>query len=304
MTQTMTNLQAGLYLVATPIGHLGDISPRARLVLEQADRVAAEDTRHSKSMLQALGVRTKAPLVSLHAHNEAQQTVELVEAIGRGLSIALISDAGTPAVSDPGARLVAAAHRAGAMVTPIPGPSALTAALSVSGLEAPDDSPICFWGFLPNRANTRRARFQILSRTPGLHAVFESPHRIHEALIDANELLGPNTTMLLARELTKQFETLLQGSVAEVRSRFVSALAVDSKADRGEYVLLFRVEESSVKGDSTDWGSTVWADELRAHIPAAALAKILSKAFGLKREAAYGLAIGPTKAGGRGKPRP
>jgi 16S rRNA C1402 (ribose-2'-O) methylase RsmI len=110
--------------------------------------------------------------------------------------------------------------------------------------------------------------------------------------------------MLLARELTKQFETLLQGSVTEVRCRFDSALAVDSKADRGEYVLLFKVEESSVRGDATGWGSTVWADELRAHIPAASLAKILSKAFGLKREAAYGLAIGPTKTEERGKPKP
>jgi 16S rRNA C1402 (ribose-2'-O) methylase RsmI len=110
--------------------------------------------------------------------------------------------------------------------------------------------------------------------------------------------------MFLARELTKQFETLVQGSIAEVRSRLDSALAVDSKADRGEYVLLFRVQESSVTEDSTGWGSAVWADELRAYVPAASLAKILSKAFGLKREAAYGLAIGPAKAEERGKPEP
>jgi 16S rRNA (cytidine1402-2'-O)-methyltransferase len=304
MTQTVTNLQAGLYLVATPIGHLGDISPRARLVLEQADRVAAEDTRHSKSMLQALGVRTKAPLVSLHAHNEAQQTDSLVEAIGRGLSIALISDAGTPAVSDPGSRLVAAAHRAGAMVTPVPGPSALTAALSVSGLEAPGGSPVCFWGFLPNRTKARRAHFQLLSKTPGLHTVFESPHRIHEALADASEVLGPKTTMFLAREMTKRFETIFQGTVAEVQSRLGSATAIDSKAARGEYVLLFRVEDRPASGALTQWGPGLWADELRAHVPAPALAKILSKAFGLEREVAYGLAIPPQKSQGDDGPTP
>jgi 16S rRNA (cytidine1402-2'-O)-methyltransferase len=218
-----------LYVVATPIGNLGDLSPRAIDVLRACPVIAAEDTRHSGALLRHFGITT-TPL-SLHEHNERQRSPELVARLSAGESVALISDAGTPAISDPGFDLVVAAAAAGVEVIAIPGPCALLAALSIAAL--PTDR-FCFEGFLPARPAARRAQLQALSGESRTIVLYESPHRIVATLADCRELLGGERRATLARELTKLHETLYRGTVAELceRSR------VDPNLVRGEIVLV------------------------------------------------------------------
>lgn len=218
-----------LYVVATPIGNLEDISARALKVLSQVQVVAAEDTRHSGSLLGHFGIR--ATLISLHDHNEAERAPLLVARLLAGESVALISDAGTPLISDPGFELVRAARAAGITVTPIPGASALVAALSVSGL--PTDRFV-FEGFLPQKATARRERLAALAGETRTLVFYESVHRIKESLEDMAAAFGPDRPAVLARELTKLHEGVREGSLQALADWAAS----DPAAGKGEVVVM------------------------------------------------------------------
>ncbi|HEY2962786.1 MAG TPA: 16S rRNA (cytidine(1402)-2'-O)-methyltransferase [Pyrinomonadaceae bacterium] len=216
-----------LYLVATPIGNLADITYRALQVLRDVDLIACEDTRHTRKLLQHYSVDKKT--VSYHEHNEQQRAAELIELLKQGSSIAVVSDAGTPAISDPGFRLVRAAVENGINVVPIPGPSALISALIAAGL--PTDE-FFFGGFLPARSSARRARLSELRSVPGTLIFYEAPHRLAASLKDAYEILGEREAVV-ARELTKLHEEIRRGRLSELVEHYSNA-----EQPRGEIVLL------------------------------------------------------------------
>lgn len=218
-----------LYVVATPIGNLEDLTPRAARVLSEAALIAAEDTRHSRKLLDHFDIRT--PLTAVHDHNEADRVLQLIERLVHGDSIALISDAGTPLVSDPGYRLVRAAHAAGVEVCPVPGACAAIAALSAAGL--PSDR-FCFEGFLPAKAAARRERLAALVAESRTLMFYEAPHRLQETVTDLCALFGGEREVTLARELTKAYETVWTGALAGL----VDRLALDPGQCRGEIVLV------------------------------------------------------------------
>ncbi|OBS09083.1 16S rRNA (cytidine(1402)-2'-O)-methyltransferase [Acidihalobacter prosperus] len=218
-----------LYVVATPLGNLGDISARAREVLDGVALIAAEDTRVAQRLLSHLGVQARC--VSLHEHNEAARIPSILQILSEGASVALVSDAGTPLISDPGFRLVRAAREAGVRVSPVPGPSALIAALSVSGL--PTDRFV-FEGFLPSRSARRRARLQVLADESGTLVFYESSHRIADSLEDMAAVFGDARLAVVARELTKRFEQVVSAPLGELRA-WVRA---DEDHRRGEFVVM------------------------------------------------------------------
>jgi len=239
-----------LYVVATPIGNLGDFSPRACAVLAQCALIAAEDTRHTGMLLKHFGITT--PLLSLHDHNEAQRTPDLIQRMQSGASIALVSDAGTPAISDPGFDLVRAAAAAGLEVVSVPGPCAAVAALSIGGL--PTDR-FCFEGFLPARGSARRTRLQALESEPRTLVFYESPHRVLETLEDCAAVFGGARLAMLAREITKLHETAYRGTLLELLAR----AAGDGDFARGEIVLVVAgaPEEASAEGGADGHGGAL-----------------------------------------------
>jgi len=218
-----------LQVVATPIGNMSDISARARQALQRADAVAAEDTRHTGALLQALGIAR--PLLSLHAHNEAQRVPQILTRLEAGETIALVSDAGTPLLSDPGHELVRAAADAGIAIEAIPGPSAITTALAVAGLPV---SRFCFEGFLPARERERRAHLASLAGEPRTLVFFEAPHRIAATLADLAAELGESRRAVVARELTKSHETIYRGTLSELAQK----AATEDNFRRGEITLV------------------------------------------------------------------
>jgi len=215
-----------LYLVGTPIGNVEDLSPRAQRILSEVDLIAAEDTRHTQGLLSRFSIRR--PLVSYHDHNKERRTPELVEKLKAGSSVAIVSDAGSPGISDPAFTLVRAAVDAGVPVVPIPGASSALCALEVSGL--PTDR-FAFEGFLPRRAARRRARIEELRRDPRTLIFFESPHRLRESLRDLAEAWGERPASI-SRELTKKFEETRRGTLASLLEW------VESTPPRGEFVLV------------------------------------------------------------------
>lgn len=217
-----------LYIVATPIGNLGDISHRAEEILRSVDLVAAEDTRHSKQLLSHLGI--KAQLLSYHQHNEQKRSAELLEKLDDGKSIALISDAGTPLISDPGYTLVSEARKAGFSVTPIPGACSITTALSASGL--PTDQ-FSFVGFLPTKDKERLQRLSALLELPGTLVLLESTHRIRRLLQQIDSLFGERR-VVVAKELTKAHERFFSGSASDI----LAQLETDERLLKGEFVVL------------------------------------------------------------------
>lgn len=218
-----------LYIVATPIGNLGDITQRALDVLRSVACIAAEDTRHSRKLLQHYGIET--PLHAYHDFSEAQKAGHLLDKVGTGSDLALISDAGTPLISDPGYQLVREAHRRGIAVVPVPGASAAIAALSAAGIAS---DRFTFEGFLPARQPARRAVLEGLAQEPRTMIFYEAPHRIVDCLQDMRAVFGADRDIALARELTKTFETIVQGSLDAVCA-FVSA---DPNQQKGEIVLV------------------------------------------------------------------
>jgi len=276
--------QAGvLYLVATPIGNLGDISGRAREILAGVGVVAAEDTRHSGHLLRELGL--ERPLVSLHEHNERARTSELVARLLAGESIALVSDAGTPLVSDPGFLLVRAALDAGIAVTPIPGACAAIAAISASGLPG---ERFCFEGFLPARAIARRRRLAELAQETRTLVIYEAPHRIAECLADLAAACGGDRRACVAREITKRFESFYRGSLAELAAR----AATDEDMRRGECVVIVEgALEAAPEAARLDQALGV----LLEFLPASAAAAAAAKLTGVRRNDAYARALEITK---------
>ena len=234
-----------LYVVATPIGNLGDFSPRAIEVLQRVDLIAVEDTRHSGRLLQHFAIQT--PMQALHEHNERQRADSLLQKIEQGQTLALISDAGTPLVSDPGYHLVRLAREKGIRVIPVPGACALIAALSAAGL--PTDR-FRFEGFLPAKAGARRQQLESLKQESVMLVFYESPHRIEETLADMQQVFGAERQAVLARELSKTFETIRDGALAEL-SQWVAA---DANQRRGEIVLLLegapQQDEDEIKPDA------------------------------------------------------
>jgi 16S rRNA (cytidine1402-2'-O)-methyltransferase len=227
MRAEAASLPAGLYVVATPIGNLGDISFRALETLAAAQAILAEDTRVTKILLARYGITT--PLIAYHEHNAAEMRPRILERLARGEALALVSDAGTPLVSDPGYKLVEAAVEAGYKVVPIPGASAVLAALVVAGL--PTDR-FFFEGFLPPKQSARRERLQALATIPGTLVFFESPRRTADMLADAHAVLG-NRHAAVARELTKLFETVRRGTLAALAAQFAA-----EPTPKGEIVIL------------------------------------------------------------------
>ena len=239
----MSNQPGILYVVATPIGNLDDLSPRAILTLNEVSLIAAEDTRHSSKLLRHFGILT--PVTAFHEHNEREKAAELVTSLSSGKSIALISDAGTPLVSDPGYRLVRSAHSAGIRVVPLPGACAAIVALSASGL--PSDR-FAFEGFPPVKSAARRAWFEALASEPRTLIVYESPHRIVESLQDMVAVFGSAREAVYARELTKQFETVRHAMLGEL----VRWVAEDANQQRGEIVVLIHGATASEANGSED----------------------------------------------------
>ena len=266
-----------LFVVATPIGNLGDLSPRALDILKTVSAICAEDTRHTRQLLAHYGV--ERPLMALHEHNEDMLAERLVARLLAGESLALVSDAGTPLVSDPGYRLVHAARAAGIQVSPLPGPCAFIAALSVAGL--PSDRFV-FEGFLPAKAGARRERLQILSSESRTLAFYESAHRIEDTLADMAIAFGAGRQVVVARELTKLFETVLDGSINEIRAR----IAADPNQRRGEFVVLVQGAGEDVDARITE-GRRIYA-ALGEHLPPSTAAKLAADLSGAPRKVLYG----------------
>lgn len=266
-----------LFVVATPIGNLGDLSPRALETLKTVAAICAEDTRHTRQLLAHFGV--DKPLVALHEHNEGDAAGPLVARMLAGESLALVSDAGTPLVSDPGFRLVRAAREAGIAVSPVPGASALVTALSVAGL--PSDRFI-FEGFLPAKANARRERLAALASEPRTLIFYESAHRIEDALDDAVAAFGAERRAVVARELTKLFETVLDGSLADL----VQRVRADPNQRKGEFVLLVHGAGEDADAKVIE-GRRLYA-KLSEHLPPSTAAKVAAEWSGAPRKALYG----------------
>jgi 16S rRNA (cytidine1402-2'-O)-methyltransferase len=228
-TENTETLPVALYVVATPIGNLGDITARALVTLKSVNVIACEDTRMTRSLLSHFGINAK--LIAVHEHNERNAADGIVKLLSEGQSVALVTDAGTPAVSDPGARVVAAVHAAGFVVVPIPGASALVSALSASG---EGETGFIFHGFLPPRAGDRlKALTQLKDATYAL-VFYESPHRVVESVAAMSAVFGETRTLTICRELTKKFETIHRTTLSDA----VAWLESDSNHIRGEFVLL------------------------------------------------------------------
>lgn len=270
--QTVSTKPGTLYVVATPIGNLEDISHRAERVLREADRICCEDTRHSGRLLEYLGIR--ADLVSLHDHNERDRVKQLLGWLDAGEQVALISDAGTPLISDPGYIVVNAARQAGHAVIPVPGPSAVITALSAAGL--PTDR-FRFEGFPPAKAVARREQLQALERESATLVFYESPHRVAAFLADVAAILGAGRRVVVGRELTKRFEEFIEGSASELAESLQDGV-------RGECVVMISGAMEAAAGD-VDSDSLLKL--LLQELPASKAAKLAAKITGQPRAELY-----------------
>ncbi len=274
------SIQAGaLHIVATPIGNLDDLGPRAQAVLAGVDVIAAEDTRHTGALLGHLGIR--AEQTSLHEHNEAERIPHLVARLVAGATVALVSDAGTPVLSDPGFRLVVAAHEAGIRVVPVPGPSAITAALSAAG--QPTDR-FLFAGFPPAKSRARRNWLQDLADQPATLVLFESCHRLARTLADLAAIFGTERPATLCRELTKRYETVHRATLGAL----VEFVASDPDQRRGEVVLV--VAGGTPQSQRSADLATV-LDALLPELPPARAAAVAARLTGQPRKVAYRAAL-------------
>ncbi|WP_082536878.1 MULTISPECIES: 16S rRNA (cytidine(1402)-2'-O)-methyltransferase [unclassified Aureimonas] len=271
--------EPALYLVATPIGNLGDITLRALEIIAGADRLACEDTRVTATLLQRYGIKRR--MTVYHEHSGEEAGASLLADLQAGLSVALVSDAGTPLVSDPGFRLSEQAIGLGIPVVPIPGPSAALAALTASGL--PSDA-FFFAGFLPQKTGARRERLAELSRIPGTLLLFEAPHRIRESLIDMAEVLGPARPAAVCRELTKAFETIYRGTLPELAETFEAMERV-----RGEIVVCIGPPEAEAPPSEADADAILLG--LLAEMKPAKAAQEAARLTGLARRDLYARAL-------------
>jgi 16S rRNA (cytidine1402-2'-O)-methyltransferase len=282
--------QPSLYVVATPIGNMGDLSLRARAVLEQVDRIAAEDTRNTARMLDALGIRK--PLMAHHAHNERDSAQGVLACLQRGESVALVSDAGTPAVSDPGAVVVRCVAAAGFRVVPVPGASSVLAVVAASGLV---DGPFTFRGFLPPKGRARLDELKSWLACPEPQIVFEAPHRVLQLVDDLEALDMGMRSMCAGRELTKQFETFYRGTGQSVFEQ----VRQDENAERGEWAWVIQgdalpdAERTSAQALAD---LETWLQVLLAELPLKTAVAAVVKATGLPKNAVYNRALEIKKA--------
>jgi 16S rRNA (cytidine1402-2'-O)-methyltransferase len=281
VSKVQLRLTPGLYVVATPIGNLGDVTLRALEVLRQVDCVAAEDTRVSRQLLDHFGLRKE--MISVREHNELQSAEGIIERIRAGQTVAYVTDAGTPAVSDPGARLVAAAKRENVPVVPLPGPNAAVAALSASGQVF---EHWLFYGFLPAKGEARKKVLEGLKSLPYGLLFYESPHRILSTVADMNAILGADRTLTIARELSKLFEQIHSLQLGEAEAW----LAQDPNRQRGEFVLI-------VSGVLPDHNQDVREQKRVLHLlleelPVSRAANLAAKLTGAKKNTLYELALG------------
>lgn len=269
----------GLYVVATPLGNAADVTLRALWVLRRADCIAAEDTRTTAPLLERFGIGNC--LVSLHRHNEGTRIAALLERLQRGERVALVSDAGTPAICDPGALLVRAALDAGLRVVPVPGPSSLSAALCVAGILAGHE--IRFTGFAPTHAAARARLWKSLTGSAEAAVLFEAPHRIERTLRELHAALEPARRIVIARELTKKFESVVQASAGTLLDCLPGA------PPRGEYVLVVDAAPAAEPAGAgvLDAATARWLAALAEVLPASRAAAVAAKASGLPRELLY-----------------
>ena len=275
----MPDMENALYVVGTPIGNLGDITLRALETLRGVDLVACEDTRHARQLLDHHGIR--AQTLALHQHNENEAAEKLVAQLGAGKRVALITDAGTPGVSDPGARAVAAVRAAGFKVIPIPGPNAAITALSAAGLA---DPRFLFVGFLPAKVGARRTAISDLATVAATLVFYEAPHRVRETVADLVELLDGARHIVFARELTKLFEQIAAMPLAEAPAW----LAADANRERGEFVLLVSAPPPR---EGMDAESERVLAALLAELPVKQAAKLAAEITGQPKNALYARAL-------------
>ncbi|MCF6280916.1 MAG: 16S rRNA (cytidine(1402)-2'-O)-methyltransferase [Candidatus Polarisedimenticolaceae bacterium] len=277
----MSDQSGVLYVVATPIGNLDDMTPRAVQILKQVDLIAAEDTRHSGHLLRHFGINT--PTYAVHEHNERDQFERLISRLQGGESLALISDAGTPLISDPGFHLVREARKAGVQVTPVPGVSALICALSAAGL--PTDR-FLFAGFPPRTASRRREWLQVLRGERATLVFYEASHRICASLQDMSEVFGAGREVVVARELSKMFETFLSGDLASVMQQ----ISDDSNQQKGEFVVMLAgAAESDAEIEMAEAERVLRL--LLAELPVKQAAALAAKITGQKKNGLYKLAL-------------
>lgn len=282
---------ATLYVVATPIGNLGDLGMRAWHALQRADVIAAEDTRASRKLLDAWGVGT--PLMAAHRHNEASAAQAICERLAQGQRVALVSDAGAPAVSDPGARVVRAVREAGYAVVPVPGPSAVIAALMGSGVTSDENPAFAFAGFAPPKAAARQRWLRTWCALPAPVVMFESPHRLAATLADLLEVCGPARKLTVARELTKRFEEIATFALGEG----AAWLAADPHREQGEFVLIVHADEAGEDEGEVDARADALLDALLETLSVRDAAKVAAKVTGLPKDALYSRALRKTAAG-------
>ena len=280
----MTLDSPALYVVPTPLGNLGDMTQRAIDVLRQVPWVAAEDTRHSAPLLKQYG--SNARLLAAHEHNEEAAAQQVISRLAENESVALVSDAGTPAVSDPGARLVARVRAAGFRVVPLPGACAAVTALSASGLA---EAHFLFYGFLPARAKQREQALRELSALPYALIFYEAPHRILEAVVSLTLVLGAQRTVVLARELTKIYETIHSCPLGEAHDW----LLADANRQRGEFVLLV---SGAPEAEDDGEGERVLKLLLDEGLPVKQAAKLAHSITGAAKNAMYELALSLKKS--------
>ncbi len=278
-------LEPGLYVVATPIGNLSDISIRSLDTLAGADLIASEDTRVTRKLLARYGIRART--TSYHEHSNAEVHGRLLRMLGERKSIALVSDAGTPLISDPGDRLVFDAAAAGFRIVPIPGPSAAIAALSVAGLASRE---FLFVGFLPAKSAARRKHLQRLASSDATLVLFESPNRIAALLVDAAEVLGEGRRAVLSRELTKLHETIGRGSLADLAARYLE------RTVKGEIVLLIAPPSAAPQPREVDLDALL--EEALRSSGVKEAAALVAEATGLSRRAMYQRALALKAAAG------
>jgi len=278
--QVVSMNQGVLYIVATPIGNRSDITQRAIDILSDVDLIAAEDTRHSRHLLQNFNIKTK--LWAYHDHNEMQQTPVLIEKLQAGSNIALISDAGTPLLSDPGYRLVKAAHEANIKVSPLPGPCAAIAALSASGL--PTDR-FYFAGFPPAKSAARVHFYEQLCDETSTLIFYESSHRIENSLFDMSKVFGPERQAVLAREITKTFETIRKASLCDL----LKWVSEDENQRKGEFVLIIQGNEDQASENTVSLEQTLKI--LMEELPLKQAVKLAANLMGMKKNQVYKVAL-------------
>lgn len=276
----MLNPKGIVYVVATPIGNLDDMTVRATRILSEVNFIAAEDTRHSQRLLKHLNI--SVPLIALHDFNEKQSVAKLLKKVSEGASMALISDAGTPLISDPGYTLIHEAHEQGIKVSPIPGPCALIAALSAAGL--PTDRFV-FEGFLPPKSKQRQDRLVLLSEEPRTLVFYEAPHRIVDLIDDLNKIFGGSRSATLAKEITKTFETIYAATLADLKNWLIE----DPARQKGEFVLVVKGQSTTKKNLALDEDAIL--EILQAELPLKQAVSLAAKITGQNKNAIYKKAL-------------